>query len=227
MQPRSAGCKKLIANYSFLLRTRASLLSTMSAPITTNQSPLVTENAEKIQEGRAVIISPEHNKVFYNKVQVLNRDLSISIISDFARERAREKILLDRKKKQEDSVQIDLHVDTSEIDEYLNATADHSGLKILEALAASGLRSIRYFQQIPGVRSILVNDLDSAAVESIKRNIEFNNVPSDRVVASQADASDVLYSHRKESDQFDVIDLDPYGSAAMLLDGAVQVGHIL
>lgn len=227
MQPRSAGCKKLIANYSFLLHTRASLLSTMSAPITTNQSPLVTENAEKIQEGRAVIISPEHNKVFYNKVQVLNRDLSISIISDFARERARERILLDRKKNQEDSVQIDLHVDTSEIDEYLNATADHSGLKILEALAASGLRSIRYFQQIPGIRSILVNDLDSAAVESIKRNIEFNNVPSDRVVASQADASDLLYSHRKESDQFDVIDLDPYGSAAMLLDGAVQVGHIL
>lgn len=30
------------------------------------------------------------------------------------------------------------------------------------------------------------------------------------------------YMHRKEKDQFDVIDLDPYGSASIFLDGAVQ-----
>lgn len=30
------------------------------------------------------------------------------------------------------------------------------------------------------------------------------------------------YKHRKEKDQFDVIDLDPYGSASIFLDGAVQ-----
>nr|CCA16394.1 N(2) putative [Albugo laibachii Nc14] len=194
----------------------------MSAPIPTIQISSLTENMEKIQEGRAVIITPEQNRVFYNKVQVLNRDLSIAVISDFARERAREKMLLERKKKQDGNAQADEHIDASEIDKYLDATAELSGLKILEALAASGLRSIRYFQQIPGVRSILVNDLDATAVESIKRNIKFNNVPSNRVIASRADASDILYSHRKESEQFDVIDLDPYGSAAMLLDGAVQ-----
>ena len=32
-----------------------------------------------------------------------------------------------------------------------------------------------------------------------------------------------MYNHRKKEDQFDVIDLDPYGSAAIFLDGAVQV----
>ena len=32
----------------------------------------------------------------------------------------------------------------------------------------------------------------------------------------------VMYEHRQKDDQFDVIDLDPYGSAAMFLDSAVQ-----
>lgn len=30
------------------------------------------------------------------------------------------------------------------------------------------------------------------------------------------------YNHRKDKDHFDVIDLDPYGSASIFLDGAVQ-----
>ena len=34
--------------------------------------------------------------------------------------------------------------------------------------------------------------------------------------------SQVMYSHRSEKMQFDVIDLDPYGTAAIFLDSAVQ-----
>ncbi|CEG35452.1 -dimethylguanosine trna methyltransferase [Plasmopara halstedii] len=109
-----------------------------------------------------------------------------------------------------------------EIETRLVATAEENGIRIFEALSASGLRSIRYFQQIPGVKSILVNDMDPAAAENIKRNIALNNLPIDRVVPNEADATDVMYNHRKPMDQFDVIDLDPYGSASTFLDSAVQ-----
>ena len=59
------------------------------------------------------------------------------------------------------------------------------GLYILEALAASGLRSIRYWKEIPNIRRIVINDIADAAVESMKDNLAFNNITSDRVVPNQ------------------------------------------
>ncbi|DAZ98251.1 TPA: hypothetical protein N0F65_008936 [Lagenidium giganteum] len=177
-----------------------------------------------IREGNGVMIFPEQNKVFYNNVQVLNRDLSIAMISEFARTRAREQLARrDKKAATAEGKEYEPVTYTAEqIEQHITENAETSGIKIFEALSASGLRSIRYFQQIPGVKSILVNDMDAAAVHSIRENIKFNELPLDRVIPNEADATDVMYSHRKEKDQFDVIDLDPYGSASIFLDGAVQ-----
>ncbi|ETV88112.1 N2,N2-dimethylguanosine tRNA methyltransferase, variant 2 [Aphanomyces astaci] len=172
---------------------------------------------EIISEGRAKILFPKGNQVFYNKVQVLNRDLSIAVINQFAHERAKETILKQRKREKNDAVPT-----VDEVQAHVRDNADTNGLKIFEALAASGLRSIRYLQEIEGVQSILVNDLDPAAVISIKRNIEYNQLSTDKLIPNEDDATSVMYSHRKEADNFDVIDLDPYGSASIFLDGAVQ-----
>lgn len=60
------------------------------------------------------------------------------------------------------------------------------GLYILEALAASGLRSIRYWKEIPHIRRLIINDFADAAVESMKDNLIYNNITSDRVVPNQA-----------------------------------------
>ena len=60
------------------------------------------------------------------------------------------------------------------------------GLYILEALAASGLRSIRYFNEIPNIRRIIINDIADAAVESMIDNLAYNNITSSRVVPNQA-----------------------------------------
>lgn len=46
--------------------------------------------------------------------------------------------------------------------------------------------------------------------------------PDCKVRISEADATDVLYTHRSPSRRFDCVDLDPYGSATPFLDGAVQ-----
>ena len=51
-----------------------------------------------------------------------------------------------------------------------------SDISIFEALAASGLRSIRYYKELVGVKKIVVNDLDPNAVENIKANIAHNGV---------------------------------------------------
>lgn len=51
-----------------------------------------------------------------------------------------------------------------------------------------GLRSIRYFKEVPGIHSIIANDLDPAAVDAIKRNVEFNGLNVDQVIPHQGDA---------------------------------------
>lgn len=49
-------------------------------------------------------------------------------------------------------------------------------LRILEALSATGLRSIRYAKEVPHVTQVVANDISEKAVESIKKNVKFNQV---------------------------------------------------
>ncbi|SAM83991.1 related to N2,N2-dimethylguanosine tRNA methyltransferase [Ustilago bromivora] len=195
---------------------------------------------------------------------------------------------------------------------------------LLEALSATGLRSVRYAKEIPLLRWVLANDLSPTAVEAMKRNVALN-FPPDRPVdewivselngnkagseaeesqeseamdedalaeredeararaqaqaqaqaqaAAEAsepnhdtttateqseaatttapssaepakkpealtataaihpdckvklnagDAITLMYTHREPNKRFDVVDLDPYGSAAPFIDGGVQ-----
>ncbi|CDW99514.1 hypothetical protein [Sporisorium scitamineum] len=52
---------------------------------------------------------------------------------------------------------------------------------LLEALSATGLRSIRYAKEIPLLRWVLANDLSPTAVEMMKRNVALN-FPPDRPI---------------------------------------------
>lgn len=63
-----------------------------------------------------------------------------------------------------------------------------NGISILEALSATGLRSVRYAKEIPGVKEITANDISLKAVEAIKQNIVLNGVDN-LVVPSQKDAT--------------------------------------
>ena len=60
-------------------------------------------------------------------------------------------------------------------------------IKILEALSATGLRSIRYANEVAGVDEIIANDLSGEAVEMIKRNVKQNEVDH-LVTPNHADA---------------------------------------
>ena len=99
-----------------------------------------------------------------------------------------------------------------------------NGVRILEGLAASGLRSMRFGLEIPGVKEIIANDFDHFAVTIIEKNIEKNNL-TEVVKANFGDAAMVMYQSRGFKDKFDVIDLDPYGSPHLFLDAVVQAVH--
>lgn len=48
--------------------------------------------------------------------------------------------------------------------------------RILEALSATGLRSIRYAKEIPNVTEIIANDISDIAVQNMSNNIKHNQV---------------------------------------------------
>lgn len=140
--------------------------------------------SHSIVEGSSKIEFPPdltQNEVFYNPVQIFNRDLSTLVIQGFQ-------------------------------------NIYQQDIMIFEAFAATGLRSIRYAKEITGIEQIISNDIDPNAVSLITSNIELNNVEN-IVKPSLGDASILLSTQRKA---YDVIDIDPYSTAAFYIDGAVQ-----
>ncbi|XP_057524111.1 tRNA (guanine(26)-N(2))-dimethyltransferase 2-like [Amaranthus tricolor] len=92
--------------------------------------------------------------------------------------------------------------------------------RVLEALSASGLRALRYAREIEGIGQVIALDNDKACVEACRRNIKFNgSVACSKVESDLADARVYMLTHPKE---FDVVDLDPYGTPSIFLDSAVQ-----
>lgn len=57
---------------------------------------------------------------------------------------------------------------------------DHDGIKLFEALAATGLRSVRYMKEIPSIKQLVANDIDKAATDLMRKNFEFNGLPEDK-----------------------------------------------
>ena len=282
----------------------------------------VPEGHQLITEGSITMMYPQtENSVFYNPVQVQNRDLSILMIGMYAqrkvekdwvkakRKEVRKELLAnsseakggksgeklskeERKKKiatleleieervQKDKEGVDFVKLTKESgcnsSSTTNSDTTLTGLTILDALAASGLRSLRYWKEIPGIKTMVVNDVDPVAIELAKENVVRNGMVDslakeaaqgaqtdgkDRtkdkdidggtkdnnkqqnhsrppgIILQTGDATHEMYLSRlppslytsqqnpsqiHQKPQYDVIDLDPYGSASPFLDAALQ-----
>lgn len=149
---------------------------------------------KKVTEGKATILFPDTNEVFYNPIQEFNRDISIAAIRtwDEVFQEERSARLAEKKARREADAtrraQEGLEpLPEKEYPEGVDPSAPR-GITILEALSASGLRSIRYAKEIPNVRHILTNDLEADAVASIKRNAEFNGISSELLEPHKGDA---------------------------------------
>ena len=63
---------------------------------------------------------------------------------------------------------------------YLLFIFETTGIVILDALAATGLRTIRYIKEIPGVKRVVINDFLPEATAAAKTNVIRNGVSLDR-----------------------------------------------
>ncbi|XP_051528168.1 tRNA (guanine(26)-N(2))-dimethyltransferase [Myxocyprinus asiaticus] len=198
-----------------------------------------------VREGKATILFPSANEVFYNPVQEFNRDLTCAVITEFAREQLAQRGVRILVPGEKDRVVVHLSeekngnadeealekpeneqekAEESAEKEYITAAVGErceQGLRVLEGLSASGLRSVRFALEVPGLKNITANDYSAKAAALIARNAEHNNV-SHILQASQRDASMVMYEAKGRKERYDVIDLDPYGSPSSFLDAAVQ-----
>jgi len=168
------------------------------------------EECPTINEGKAQILV-KNKSVFYNPVQEFNRDLSIAVLSTFITDRWNEILQKNIQSKEND--------ENSMLDAARINVESQQGITILEALSATGLRSIRYAKEVEGIRQIVANDISATAVDSIRENILHNGVEN-LVTPYHEDATLLMYQRRR--DCFNAIDLDPYGSPSKYLDGAVQ-----
>ncbi|KAJ8714377.1 hypothetical protein PYW07_002602 [Mythimna separata] len=159
-----------------------------------------------IKEGKAEILL-KTDQVFYNPVQEFNRDLSIAVLTIFTNDYKAEVLVKNEKFAQ-----------NSKYKEKVDTEVD---ITILEALSATGLRSIRYAKEVPNITKIVANDLSPKAVDTIKENIVHNEV-KDLIETSQDDACMLMYKHKQYWKRFVAIDLDPYGCPSVFLDAAVQ-----
>jgi len=237
------------------------------------------ENFALVNEGAASVLFPKDKNVFYNPVQEFNRDLTIAVISTFIR------MWIKEEQQEEQTEHLGKHrrrkikVLKRGDDVKWKASKEHprnisSDVEILEGLAASGLRSVRFALEIPkfvptgALRRVLANDLDANAYELMKRNIVRNGITDvmsascDDVImlmlnrvhdarkvlqrvrmAKAAEAAAAAMKHESDCNAndsrieedvssaedevegerlFQVIDLDPYGTAAPFLDSSVQ-----
>ena len=278
VQPAVSWTQPNTASYPTL---PTSITAPPAAPAPSQPAPITADaTVNVLVEGKARIPYTGDEGVFYNKVQVFNRDLSILCITTFVHERQREwtaereeREKRRRKQKETEANKRRQETDKAEREEKMEVehssnsssnsssarTSSHSrasgvdpagagaliidasntassvpafpGIRILEALSATGLRSIRYWLEIPNVRSIVINDLDATAVQSIRTNLAYNNLTSPHLLPTQSDAKLLMYNSLAPNSPstdptaagpYDVIDLDPYGSACEFFDSSVQ-----
>ncbi|XP_077980664.1 tRNA (guanine(26)-N(2))-dimethyltransferase-like [Glandiceps talaboti] len=200
-----------------------------------------------ITEGKAEVLFPSSNEVFYNPVQEFNRDLTVAVIGLHAEEFLEKKNIAVSYSNNEDNKQNTTENESESTNQSTDKESPDSsatnqektgqgetpiktvkcgelceeGISILEGLSASGLRSIRFAKEVAGIKDITANDFAAEAVMAIKQNIDHNET-GHLVKASHADAALLMYQHRDPYERYDVIDLDPYGSPAQFLDSAVQ-----
>lgn len=214
------------------MAVKEGLARILSSP--TQETPTKPKSAEEAQS------------VFYNPIQQFNRDLSVLAIRAYrehlqasrklnARRSKRAELKKGKKRKRDEGGEKNGCEQDKERNTNANTDApaarprsEQPPFTILDALSATGLRALRYAAELPSPTHVVANDLSPSAIQSIKANIEYNGL--DKLIQpNHGDARAYMYSQIDQLrspggrfKKFDVIDLDPYGTAAPFMDAAVQ-----
>ncbi|UCF07564.1 MAG: tRNA (guanine(10)-N(2))-dimethyltransferase [Thermoplasmata archaeon] len=86
---------------------------------------------------------------------------------------------------------------------------------LLDGLAGTGARGVRLASEVEGDFSVVLNDRNPAAVDVINRNVTLNGVDNCRAEKRKLNAL-------LGEEDFDYVDVDPFGSPVNFIDAAVQ-----
>lgn len=168
---------------------------------------------KEVREGKVSIQQTNDSGTFapfYNPAQELNRDISVVSIASYM------ELILEEKKAKESKKG---NINSSSTNVNTSSNSNDYKFTLVDVMSATGLRAVRYLKELDHVDKILANDLDAKAVELIKVNAEKNGDAESKIEIHQKDAAELMYTKMK---YFDVVDLDPYGTAIPLIDSAVQ-----
>jgi len=97
---------------------------------------------------------------------------------------------------------------------------DRKNMQIALPLAGSGIRGIRFLKELNKnkIKNIIFNDYNKKAVNSIKNNLKLNKLNKKNILVYNNDANLFLLN----SNGFDYIDVDPFGSSNPYLEAAIK-----
>jgi tRNA (guanine26-N2/guanine27-N2)-dimethyltransferase len=97
---------------------------------------------------------------------------------------------------------------------------EHDVKLICEPLAGSGVRSLRYLNEVPGEYDALLCDVNPTAIDTAIKNIERYGF-QERAKVLRGDAKLLLMTESRGK-RFDFVDVDPFGSPVPYLNAAIQ-----
>ncbi len=102
----------------------------------------------------------------------------------------------------------------------LNAL-ERNNLQIADLFAASGVRSIRFLRELPKnkIKQITINDYSLKAIQQLKKNLKQNKLEKNEKIEIKNKEATLLLL---QSNGFDYIDLDPFGTPVSFLDAACK-----
>ncbi|MFW9917977.1 MAG: tRNA (guanine(10)-N(2))-dimethyltransferase [Candidatus Thorarchaeota archaeon] len=104
---------------------------------------------------------------------------------------------------------------------FLAAYMEHNKVELMcEPLAGSGVRTLRYLNEIPGDFQAILGDVNPTAIDTAKKNLEKHEF-SERGKVIREDAK-VLLLTESRGKRFDFVDIDPFGTPVPYLNAAIQ-----
>ncbi len=92
-------------------------------------------------------------------------------------------------------------------------------VRICDTMTGSGVRAARYVLECPNVANVVAVDKKPEAFENVRKTIQLNGL-EDEIAPVTSDANLLLLNH--QSDRFDLVDLDPFGSPAPFFETALR-----
>lgn len=99
--------------------------------------------------------------------------------------------------------------------QWLLSTSERKHFSLLDGLAATGLRGIRFSNELTGSFDVTINDWSEESFLVIKKNVKEKSL--DNVMCKNQNLNALLLEEK-----FDYIDVDPFGSPVSFIDSAMK-----